>query len=39
MSAYLYNVSNKVGQDFILLDLLFIVPNLLLHDALLMLKP
>jgi hypothetical protein len=35
--AYLYNISNKIWQDFILLDLLSVVANLLFHNALLML--
>ena len=36
-SAYLYDVADEIGQNLVLLDLLAVLPNLLLHDILLVL--
>jgi len=37
--THLYNVADQIRQYFILLDLLSVVSNLFLHDALLVLQP
>lgn len=36
--TYLDDVSNQVWQNFVLLDLLAVLPNLLLHDILFVLQ-
>ena len=36
--TYLNNVADKIWENFVLLNLLTILPNLLLHDVLLMLQ-
>ena len=35
--THLYDVADKIWQDLVLLDLLAVLPDLLLHDVLLML--
>lgn len=36
--SHFNHIPNKIRQDLVLLNLLTIVPNLLLHDTLLMLQ-